>query len=171
MAVQQASGRRFKRAFTLIELLVVIAIIAVLIALLLPAVQQAREAARRSQCRNNLKQLGIAMHNYHETHKKLPNGMASSDFKGVTGNGRGWGWSALILPFVDQQNIYNQINFSRAPNDNTGAPNSNLAACQKSFPLMRCPTDTMPIFATVSPYYVATADGIINQAICNYLVA
>ncbi|HAJ21475.1 DUF1559 domain-containing protein [Gimesia sp.] len=96
-----------KRGFTLIELLVVIAIIAILIALLLPAVQQAREAARRSQCKNNLKQLGLALHNYHETFSVMPPAhigrfttprlMAS----GLT----------MILPYLDQANLYNQYNF------------------------------------------------------------
>jgi prepilin-type N-terminal cleavage/methylation domain-containing protein/prepilin-type processing-associated H-X9-DG protein len=91
-----------KRGFTLIELLVVIAIIAILIALLLPAVQQAREAARRSQCRNNLKQFGLALHNYHDTHSLLPygtrgNGIASRDM-----------WFHRILPFLEQANYYNE---------------------------------------------------------------
>lgn len=102
-----------KRGFTLIELLVVIAIIAILIALLLPAVQQAREAARRSTCKNNLKQLGLALHNYHETHRVFPFSTvcrvnAASDALGATSNTR-QGWFHMILPFVDQAPLYNQI--------------------------------------------------------------
>lgn len=91
--------------FTLIELLVVIAIIAILIALLLPAVQQAREAARRTQCKNNLKQLGIALHNYHDAHSAFPNQASDSLY----------GYSALaqILPYLDQGNLYNQFDFSQ----------------------------------------------------------
>ncbi len=96
-----------RRGFTLIELLVVIAIIAVLVALLLPAVQQAREAARRSQCKNNLKQFGLALHNYHDTFDMLP----------VAGSG-GWGsspqvgWGIRVLPYIDQAPLYNQLNFN-----------------------------------------------------------
>jgi len=87
--------------FTLIELLVVIAIIAVLIALLLPAVQQAREAARRSQCKNNLKQMGLALHNYHETYNKLPLG-AIYPWSGATS------WRFSVLPYLDQQQSGNE---------------------------------------------------------------
>lgn len=93
-----------RRGFTLIELLVVIAIIAVLIALLLPAVQQAREAARRSQCKNNLKQIGLAMHNYHDTYNGFPPGNVAS-------NVGGWGpsWWIFILPYLDQAPVFNKI--------------------------------------------------------------
>jgi prepilin-type N-terminal cleavage/methylation domain-containing protein/prepilin-type processing-associated H-X9-DG protein len=97
-----------RRAFTLIELLVVIAIIAVLIALLLPAVQQAREAARRTQCRNNLKQIGLAMHNYLDVHKVFPYGSSDNDDRPFCGSIRQaycWRWS--ILPFIDQANLFN----------------------------------------------------------------
>ena len=94
--------RRSRRGFTLIELLVVIAIIAILIALLLPAVQQAREAARRSQCKNNLKQLGLAMHNYHDTHKTFPFAYRIGTNKQRTC------WFQMILPFIDQAPLYNQ---------------------------------------------------------------
>ncbi|MDB5337001.1 MAG: xcpT 17 [Planctomycetaceae bacterium] len=90
-----------KRGFTLIELLVVIAIIAVLIALLLPAVQQAREAARRSQCKNNIKQIGLALHNYHDAMTVFPTG--------ATGKAMGL---AFILPYLDQSPLYNLINFN-----------------------------------------------------------
>ena len=96
-----------RRAFTLIELLVVIAIIAVLIALLLPAVQQAREAARRTQCRNNLHQLGLALHNYHDTHQCFPPG----NVQATAGGAPRHSWFTMILPFVDEASIYNAYNF------------------------------------------------------------
>jgi len=103
--------------FTLIELLVVIAIIAILIALLLPAVQQAREAARRTQCKNNLKQLGIALHNYHDTHSVLPpfkiyaNGTDCPGGPDGWTNTGGWSWRVMILPFIEQSAMYNKIDF------------------------------------------------------------
>ena len=95
------------RGFTLIELLVVIAIIAVLIALLLPAVQQAREAARRTQCRNNMHQLGLALHNYHDVHRCFPPGRIAGT-SGVTG----WSWGPMLFPFLDETTLYNACNFS-----------------------------------------------------------
>ncbi|WP_435016783.1 DUF1559 domain-containing protein [Tundrisphaera sp. TA3] len=115
-------SRSRSRGFTLIELLVVIAIIAVLIALLLPAVQAAREAARRSQCVNNLKQLGLAMHNYHSTQGAFPIG---AGYPTAVGGGirNGWGtWSAhsMMLPYLEQTALYNTINFSLPNLSNTG---------------------------------------------------
>jgi len=127
-----------RRGFTLIELLVVIAIIAILIALLLPAVQQAREAARRSQCKNNLKQMGLALHNYHETFSILPPGF-NVDLvvaNTATGNG-GLGWSGSILPGIDQANVYNTIDFNA--DWGTGA---NEDACATYLSVYRCPSDT-----------------------------
>lgn len=110
--------RKPTRGFTLIELLVVIAIIAVLIALLLPAVQQAREAARRSQCKNNLKQLALALHNYHDTHGVLPPGQMNhigADLAAATGQGgRRTCWMQQLLPFIDQAPLYNTISPSFA---------------------------------------------------------
>jgi len=102
------------RGFTLIELLVVIAIIAVLIALLLPAVQAAREAARRSQCINNLKQLGLAMHNYSSAMGSLPEGTTNAPYNvpGQLENWSAWSAHALMLPYLEQKPIYDAINFS-----------------------------------------------------------
>ncbi len=130
----------FRRGFTLIELLVVIAIIAVLIALLLPAVQQAREAARRTQCRNNLKQLGLALHNYHDSAKVFPPGYvdrnADPNVTPDLDQGPGWGWATFLLPYLDQANVYNQINF----NQGVGLL-SNVKISQQSLPAFQCPSD------------------------------
>src|ERR1700744_5583987 len=111
-----------RRAFTLIELLVVIAIIAILIALLLPAVQQAREAARRTQCRNNLKQIGLAFHNYVDVNQVMPIGhlwsaAGSNTTNHVAGGGAGWSWTAYLLPYLDGGNLYNSFNFSMSIED------------------------------------------------------
>jgi prepilin-type N-terminal cleavage/methylation domain-containing protein/prepilin-type processing-associated H-X9-DG protein len=102
-----------RRGFTLIELLVVIAIIAVLIALLLPAVQAAREAARRAQCVNNLKQIGLALHNYHITNDKFPMGSSVAIGQTYVYDAKaGWSYAGPILPSLEQQAIYNSINFN-----------------------------------------------------------
>ncbi len=111
--------RTRKRGFTLIELLVVIAIIAILIALLLPAVQQAREAARRSTCKNNLKQMGLALHNYHETNKMFPIGhqhRGRLDGQPNDGDGgNGFAWSFSILPYMDQDAALRAIRSRTGP--------------------------------------------------------
>lgn len=103
------NDHRPRRAFTLIELLVAISIIALLIALLLPAIMQAREAARRTQCRNNLKQIGLALHNYHAAHKSFPIGARSQ-------SGFGPSWFVGILPFIDQANLYQQFDHGSIQN-------------------------------------------------------
>lgn len=136
-------SNRSRSGFTLIELLVVIAIIAVLIALLLPAVQQAREAARRTQCKNNLKQIGLALHNYHDTHLCFPFG------QGGTGNS----YSAIsqLLPYFEQGNLYGQIDFKRPVAD---AANAVPRAVE--LPMLRCPTDgpnTQPASGGAVNYY------------------
>ncbi|AMV20334.1 DUF1559 domain-containing protein [Planctomyces sp. SH-PL14] len=146
--------RRRARGFTLIELLVVIAIIAVLVAILLPAVQQAREAARRSQCQNNLKQIGIALHSYHETHGIFPFsvvnpgecevGFAPNPIR----NTRGW---TMLLPYIDQQGLYNKYNHDLPASDHKRAAGigtiqgtaagTNDAVVSVSLPAFLCPSD------------------------------
>src|SRR5688572_21241712 len=101
------AAHRRPRGFTLVELLVVIAIIGILVALLLPAVQAAREAARRMSCGNNLKQISLGLHNYHDTYKAFPAGWF--DFGGAANNFESWGWSAMLLPFVEQQPLHDQM--------------------------------------------------------------
>ncbi len=123
-------------AFTLIELLVVIAIIGVLIALLLPAVQKIRESANLLSCKNNLKQIGLAMHNYHDTHRCFPVGYCDPTPWPQLDNGPGWGWGAFLLPYLEQDNLYRQINF----NVDVGDPS--MTAVRTTFlPIYFCPSD------------------------------
>jgi prepilin-type N-terminal cleavage/methylation domain-containing protein/prepilin-type processing-associated H-X9-DG protein len=130
---------RRRRAFTLIELLVVIAIIAVLIALLLPAVQQAREAARRTQCRNNLKQIGIALHNYHDSNKVFPMGFSDAVWGSAETFG-GWAWGAAILPYMDQGPLFNQFDFNATPYSLGG----NQALMATPLTAFSCASDVKP---------------------------
>ncbi|MDR3109561.1 MAG: DUF1559 domain-containing protein, partial [Planctomycetaceae bacterium] len=130
------------KAFTLVELLVVIAIIGVLIALLLPAVQAAREAARRMQCSNNLKQLGLAMHNYHDVHNALPAawfGYDAQNRPAPLGN-PGWSWGTAILPFAEQSNVQNNLVHYNLPI----TADENEQARKTVLKLFRCPSDSSP---------------------------
>ncbi len=148
-----------QRGFTLIELLVVIAIIAILIALLLPAVQQAREAARRSSCKNNFKQVGLALHNYHDTHKTFPIGAAiAAGCSGLSGNHM-FSWGVHILPYLDQANVYNNINFSGQA---FVATNFTSSSCLSTVQPYICPTNPHPdvIVNRAGTFAGALADGL-----------
>ena len=145
LGIKSSSVRSQKRGFTLIELLVVIAIIAVLVALLLPAVQQAREAARRSQCKNNLKQIGLALHNYHDVANTLPPGWIQT---------MGYGWTTMILPYVDQAPLYNVISPAFSGTGGVSFANTTQAGVLNAFttilPAYRCPSDNGANTATIT---------------------
>jgi prepilin-type N-terminal cleavage/methylation domain-containing protein/prepilin-type processing-associated H-X9-DG protein len=146
-------------AFTLIELLVVIAIIALLVGLLLPAVQAAREAARRAQCVNNLKQLGLAFHNYEQINRVLPPGYVSNFDANGNDTGPGWAWAAMVLPQYEQTPIFSAINFGLAIEAPASAT-CRLAKVSNFF----CPSDP-----TASVYWAVNRDfatGAPLQNIC-----
>jgi prepilin-type N-terminal cleavage/methylation domain-containing protein/prepilin-type processing-associated H-X9-DG protein len=126
--------RRARPGFTLIELLVVIAIIAILIGLLAPAVQRVREAAARLSCQNNLHQIGIACHSYHDSNGALPPGYVATAYYPDTAPG--WGWAAFLLPYVEQDSIYRQIDFNQ--------PIPTQPAIQSIVKVYLCPSDAPP---------------------------
>lgn len=135
--------RNNKSGFTLVELLVVIAIIGILIGLLLPAVQAARESSRRMSCLNNLKQTGLAIHQYHETFRTLPPGWIGVDpvthRRPFAEGGPGWGWGSFLLPYVDKGALADRIDFTQAITHE-----SNEAARLTFVPNYRCPSDSLP---------------------------
>jgi len=130
-----------RRAFTLVELLVVVAIIGVLVALLLPAVQVAREAARASQCKNNLKQIGLATHQYHDLMGRLPAGWIANRPEGVPG----WGWASALLPYLDQRNLDEGLIQRSQP---IASP-ANQKARETTVPTMLCGSDARPKVFTI----------------------
>ncbi len=146
---------RSRRGFTLIELLVVIAIIAVLIALLLPAVQAAREAARRSQCVNNLKQMGLAAHNYHSTAGCFPLGAGKNSFGGLTDYHPWTGWSAqsMMLTYLEQGPLYNSANFNWSPTNGGISYQLNTTVTNAVISAFLCPSDGFAGKANINSYY------------------
>lgn len=176
---------RGKKGFTLVELLVVIAIIGILVSLLLPAVQAAREAARRMQCGNNLKQIGVAMHNYHDTYKTLPPGTINPGIASnrptmvaIRNNILNHTGHMLILPFMEQQPLHDAINFNiasggfnRAGGTLTGGwPNPNQALMKAKIPSYLCPSDRGDERGAVTNNrtrdYIADDNGHLNYALC-----
>jgi prepilin-type N-terminal cleavage/methylation domain-containing protein/prepilin-type processing-associated H-X9-DG protein len=164
-----------RAAFTLIELLVVVAIISVLIGLLLPAVQKARETAARLKCKNNLKQIGLAMHQHHGVNEYFPSGyMATSPGPNLDDdNGPGWGWGAQLLPFLEQGNLHSQIDFTKDIIDP-----ANKDARMTSLPVFLCPSDPgKPIFTVnlagdAEPYQTPLTDSAgqsVQLAHANYV--
>jgi prepilin-type N-terminal cleavage/methylation domain-containing protein len=151
-----------RKAFTLIELLVVIAIIAILIALLVPAVQKVREAAARTQCINNLKQIGLALHNFHDSNKRLPPGCASDTPPfGTPPTGHGSSWKVYILPYIDQGPLYSKWQFTGGSGwENTN--NTNLVN-NVVVPAYRCPSSSLPEFYNGNP-----AGGASNSMVTSY---
>ncbi|HTI49312.1 MAG TPA: DUF1559 domain-containing protein [Planctomycetaceae bacterium] len=180
-----------RRAFTLIELLVVIAIIGVLVALLLPAVQQAREAARRAQCKNNVKQIGLAFHNYHETFRLFPPGQMTTNglnpvqvlnSPGVPGQygswygyghhqAGGWTWSTFLLPFIDQGNLFQTLAPGAAGTTHAPTSGTGLLLMQTPLAIFQCPTDIgaspNPFWTTASQYAKSNYVGTVSTLYLN----
>ncbi len=149
---------RTRQAFTLIELLVVIAIIAILIGLLLPAVQKIREAAARLQCTNHLKQIGLALHNYHDTRGTFPAGYIDGNMDpssdATLDVGPGWGWASFLLRYLEQDNLARQINFSQTVGSNP--------VSQTVLPVFLCPSDQQ-----ISTFQVYSTKALVAQG--NYV--
>ena len=154
-------GKHRIRGFTLTEMLVVLAIIGILVGLLMPAVQMAREAARRSSCSNNLKQVGLALHQYHGSHNRLSPGWIGLDASGRPNalGDPGWGWASMILPFLEADNAASLIDFHLP----VGSP-ANSAARDVVLPVFRCPSDSGS-----EQFALSTAAGPVRMSAANYV--
>lgn len=159
---------RSRKGFTLVELLVVIAIIGILIALLLPAVQAAREAARRSQCSNNLKQIGLALHNYHDTFKFFPIGNVVR-LRDMYGDG--WTWHARILPFLEQGSLYDQVSdVIGTDSGNYNSAKQSLAGRDTVLTVFQCPSHPQGTINTGNGkygYQISTYNGVCGTTTFN----
>ena len=151
--------RAGRQAFTLVELLVVIAIIGTLVGLLLPAVQAAREAARRSECQNNLKQVGLALQGFHDARRRLPPGYASGVSAVGDDTGPGWGWAAFILPQLEQGPIHSRIDFKLSIE-----AAANASARESIVATLLCPSDAAP--AAAFPVGPRDGAGKLGAATC-----
>ena len=165
------NDRRTQTGFTLVELLVAIAIIGILIALLLPAVQAAREAARRMQCRNNLKQMGLALHNYHASYKTFPCAMVWTPPIPWWADYARWGWGASILPFMEQAANYDALDVSNTHLETIVKEPilEKLAILRRPLPFYRCPSDAGPPTNTgrMFPYLGSESIATSNYVGCN----
>lgn len=143
MMTQQVQEPGIRHGFTLIELLVVMAIISTLAAMLLPAVQKSRAAARRTQCSNNLRQIGLALHNYHDSHNCFPPGTVEAGLRGTAPSEPAWAWGVMILPALEAAPLYRELN----PKQQTLAPilASRIELAQKVLPVYVCPDDSAPM--------------------------
>ncbi len=157
---------RKKRGFTLIELLVVIAIVGLLVALLLPAVQAARESARRTQCTNNLKQIGVALHNYHDGQGCFPPGYVDGNINPASTPdsdvGPGWGWAAFLLPYLEESSARGRINLVQGV-----AVGNNATVSQQPLTIYQCPTD--PLQDAFAVYDISLTNVIATVAHGNYV--
>ena len=154
-----------RRAFTLIELLVVIAIIGLLVALLLPAIQAARESARRTQCSNNLRQIGIALQNYEGSSRSLPSGYISQFTSDGTDTGPGWGWAALLLNNLEENNLRGRLNLDRPIEDP-----ANSQTRVQAVTVYLCPSDSVPsVWSALKEVDPTPQNKICDVASANYV--
>jgi prepilin-type N-terminal cleavage/methylation domain-containing protein/prepilin-type processing-associated H-X9-DG protein len=155
------------RGFTLVELLVVIAIIGILVALLLPAIQAAREAARRTECNNKLKQIGVALHNYHDTHKSLPAGYIYRTTAPSVAGDPDWGWQVSLMPYMELDALYAELDMTTKllkQYYKAGATAAEQEPLQRPIPAYRCPSDiakdlnTYCNFGATNHFRIATSN-------------
>lgn len=153
----------WQRGFTLAELLVVLAILAIAFALLLPALQQAREASRRVQCKSHLRQMALAIHVYHETQNRLPAAAYSPLAK------NGWAWAAMILPYIEQENLFGALDLNHRPLPQAAADPSTLALLEAAIPVYQCPSDASGSgLNTERPYLALVAQRTVYLGRSNY---